>query len=204
MQTRIRAGILCLGFLLGGCGGSVPVIEGPAADVAAELTEYLIGPGDTLNIFVWGQSELTTTVPVRPDGRISTPLVEDLVAVGKTPSELGREIEAALAEYVRSPEVNVIVQEFVGTFSSQIRVIGQAVEPQAIPYRNRMTLLDAIIEAGGLTEFASGNRSRVIRTANGASSEIRVRLDDLINRGRIEENIALQPGDILIIPAVAF
>jgi polysaccharide export outer membrane protein len=141
---------------------------------------------------------------VRPDGRISTPLVEDIVAVGKTPSQLAREIEAVLAEYIRSPEVNVIVQEFVGTFGEQIRVLGQAVQPRAIPYRERMTLMDAVIEAGGLTEFAAANRSRVIRTVDGKSEEIRVHLDDLMNKGRIAENIALRPGDILIIPEAVF
>jgi polysaccharide export outer membrane protein len=176
----------------------------PPVAVDPEAGEYLIGPGDLLDVFVWQQPDLTVRAPVRPDGRISTPLVEDMVAVGKTPSQLARDMEAVLAEYIRAPEVNVIVQEFVGTFGAQIRVLGQAVEPQAIPYRDRMTLLDAIIEVGGLTQFAAGNRTRVVRTTNGRSEEIKVRLDALMNGGRIEENVLLQPGDVIIIPAVAF
>jgi polysaccharide export outer membrane protein len=167
-------------------------------------SEYLIGPGDTLEVFVWREPELSVSIPVRPDGKISTPLVEDLVAVGKTPTQLAREIETVLGEYIRAPQVNVIVQDFVGTFGEQIRVLGQAAEPRSIPYRERMTLLDVIIEVGGLTEFAAGNRSRVIRTVNGETREIRVRLDDLINRGRLAENMPMLPGDIVIIPEAVF
>ena len=206
MSRCAHIAVLALFFSLFGCGGDSTVqrAEPPPAVVASETGEYQIGPGDTLEVFVWRQEELSVTVPVRPDGRISTPLVEDIVAVGKTPSQLAREIEAVLAEYIRSPEVNVIVQEFVGTFGEQIRVLGQAVQPHAIPYRERMTLMDAVIEAGGLTEFAAANRSRVIRTVDGKSEEIRVRLDDLMNKGRISENIALRPGDILIIPESVF
>jgi polysaccharide export outer membrane protein len=196
-----------LGYLLMcACGGSVFGQAGnsPEQATASPTGEYLIGPGDTLDIFVWRQEDLSVTVPVRPDGRISTPLVEDLTAVNKTPTQLAREIEAALAAYVRSPQVNVIVQGFVGTPGAQVRVLGQAVQPRSIPYRDRMTLLDVILEAGGLTEFAAGNRSRLIRNVGGESREIRVRLDDLVRKGDIEHNIALQPGDILIIPEAVF
>lgn len=200
-----RLGVCVSVLLLLGCGGSGALAQDPPAQAVASATgEYLIGPGDTLEVFVWRQPELSVTVPVRPDGRISTPLVEDVLAVGKTPSELAREIESVLAEYIRTPEVNIIVQGFVGTFGEQIRVLGQAAQPRAIPYRERMTLMDAIIEAGGLTQFAAGNRSRVIRNVDGESREIRVRLDDLINRGDIEENIAMRPGDIIIIPETLF
>ena len=167
-------------------------------------SEYLIGPGDTLQIFVWRNPELSVTVPVRPDGRISTPLVEDISAVGKTPTQLAREMETALAEYIRTPEVNVIVQQFVGTFAEQIRVLGQATEPRAVAYRQNMTLLDVVIEVGGLTRFAAGNRSRVVRKVGNQTEEIRVKLDDLIEKGRIDENILMQPGDILIIPESRF
>jgi polysaccharide biosynthesis/export protein len=176
----------------------------PAVQADSPIGEYLIGPGDTLNIFVWRQPELSVTVPVRPDGRVSTPLVEDLVAVGKTPTALAGEIEAVLSEYIRSPEVNVIVQGFVGTFAEQIRVLGQAAQPRAIRYRERMTLMDVMIEVGGLTQFAAGNRSRVVRNVEGTSREIRVRLDDLINRGAIEHNMLMQPGDVVIIPEAVF
>lgn len=171
---------------------------------AAATSDYLIGPGDTLQVFVWGQPDLSVTVPVRPDGRVSTPLIDDLQAVGKTPTQLKGEMEKILSEYIRSPEVNVIVQSFVGTFGNQIRVLGQAAQPRAVPYRDKLTLLDVMIEVGGLTKFAAGNRSRVVRMVNGESKEIRVRLDDLLNKGKIEENILMQPGDVVIIPEAIF
>lgn len=191
--------------LLAACGGSgVRPADLPAAAVASETGEYLIGPGDTLEIFVWRQPELSVTVPVRPDGRISTPLVEDLVAVGRTPTELAGEIETVLSEYIRAPEVNVIVQGFVGTFGEQIRVLGQAAEPRSIPYRERMTLMDVMIEVGGLTPFAAGNRSRVVRTVDGETQEIRVRIDDLINEGELDQNLLMRPGDVVIIPEAMF
>jgi polysaccharide export outer membrane protein len=210
MNSQIRyparqMGVCISLLLLLGCSGSAVLAEDPPEQAVASATgEYLIGPGDTLEVFVWRQPDLSVTVPVRPDGKISTPLVEDVVAVGKTPSQLAREIETVLSEYIRTPEVNIIVQGFVGTFGEQIRVIGQAAQPRAIPYRERMTLMDAIIEAGGLTEFAAGNRSKVVRTVDGKSKEIRVRLDDLINKGKIEENIAMLPGDVIIIPQTLF
>jgi polysaccharide export outer membrane protein len=188
-----------------GAGASVQELGAGGADaqdVAAGA--YLIGPGDTLQVFVWGQPDLSVTVPVRPDGRVSTPLIEDIEAVGKTPTELAREMERVLSEFVRSPEVNVIVQNFVGTFAGQVRVLGQAAQPRAVPYRERMTLLDVMIEVGGLTRFAAGNRAKVVRNVDGRSVEIRVKLDDLLNRGRIEENIPMQPGDIVIIPEAVF
>ncbi len=201
---RRLAPALVLGTLLVACGHTQERGDSLPAATASETGEYLIGPGDTLQVFVWGQPDLSVTVPVRPDGRVSTPLIEDIVAVGKTPTQLAREMEQVLSEYIRSPEVNVIVQGFVGTFGRQIRVLGQAAEPRAVPYRDRMTLLDVMIEVGGLTRFAAGNRSRVVRTVDGRSREIRVRLDDLMNRGRIEENIVMQPGDIVIIPEAVF
>jgi len=196
--------VLVFGALLAGCGHTQEQRNALPAATASETGEYLIGPGDTLQVFVWGQPDLSVTVPVRPDGRVSTPLIEDIEAVGKTPTQLAREMEQVLSEYIRAPEVNVIVQGFVGTFGRQIRVLGQAAQPRAVPYRDRMTLLDVMIEVGGLTRFAAGNRSRVIRTVDGESREIRVRLDDLLNRGRIEENMVMQPGDIVIIPEAVF
>jgi polysaccharide export outer membrane protein len=176
----------------------------PEAATASPTGDYLIGAGDSLQIFVWRQPELSVTVPVRPDGRISTPLIEDIVAVGKTPTQLAREMEQALSQYIRAPQVNVIVQGFVGIAGDQIRVLGQAAQPRSVPYRDRMTLLDVVIEVGGLTQFAAGNRSRIIRTVDGTSDEIRVRLDDLVNRGQVEENVAMRPGDVLIIPEAVF
>jgi polysaccharide export outer membrane protein len=176
----------------------------PAPAPGTSRTDYLIGPGDTLAVFVWRQPELSVTIPVRPDGRISTPLVEDIEAVGKTPSQLAREIEAKLSEYVRSPEVNVIVQAAAGVSGAQIRVLGQVMQPRSVPYRERITLMDVVFEAGGLTDFAAGNRSRLVRTVNGETQETRVRLDDLMKKGRIKENVDMQPGDVVIVPEAVF
>jgi polysaccharide export outer membrane protein len=162
--------------------------------------QYLIGPGDELEVFVWGNPELSVTVPVRPDGRISTPLVEDMQAVGKTPTQLARDMEAQLANFVKNPQVNIVVRSFVGTFGEQIRVVGKATQPKALPYRRNMTVLDVMIEVGGLAQGAAGNRAKIIRTYGGTKSEIKVRLDDLMNAGRIEENVEMLPGDVLIIP----
>ncbi len=199
VSTLLFAVTLCA------CGGtSVQPEDLAPTPVASPTGAYLIGPGDTLDIFVWREPELSTSVPVRPDGMISTPLVEDMVALGRTPTALARDIETVLSEYIRSPQVNVIVRGFVGTFGEQIRVIGQAAQPQSIAYRDRITLLDVIIEVGGLTRFAAGNRSRVIRNSGGETREIRVRLDNLINEGDLEQNILMQPGDVVIIPESAF
>lgn len=189
---------------LAACGGTLPRPDPALSASAAEAGEYLIGPGDTLKVFVWGQPDLSVTVPVRPDGRVSTPLIDDLIAVGKTPTQLAAEMRDVLSEYLRSPEVNVIVEDFVGTFGSQIRVLGQVTEPGTVPFRERMTLLDVVMEVGGLTRFAAGNRGRLVRVIDGSSEEFRVRVDDLVNKGRIEENILMRPGDIVIIPEAIF
>jgi polysaccharide export outer membrane protein len=181
-----------------------PAAGADAAAAAAPTSDYLIGAGDVLQIFVWRQDDLSVTVPVRPDGKISTPLINDLVAVGKTPTQVAREMEKALSQYLRSPQVNVIVKEFVGLNSAQIRVTGQAAQPKAVPYRDRMTLLDVVIAVGGLTKFAAGNRSHVVRTVDGKQEEIHVRLDNLMNRGDMKENMPMKPGDVLIIPERVF
>lgn len=192
--------VLCLGSIaLAGCSSSKPVTL-PAATPAPLPDEYVIGPGDTVQVFVWQHPEVSVTIPVRPDGRISTPLVEDLLAVGKTPTNLARDIEVALGEYIRSPKVNVIVSNFVGTFSNQVRVVGQAAAPQAIPFRQEMTVLDVMIQVGGLAENAAGNRATIVRREGDQQIEIPVRLDDLINKGKISANLPMRPGDVLIIP----
>jgi polysaccharide export outer membrane protein len=191
---------LCLAAAVAGCAtGSGPASETPT--IAAEPA-YIIGPGDTLNVFVWGNPELSTAtpVPVRPDGKITTPLVEDVQASGKTPTQLAREIEQRLSRYVKNPVVTVTVTGFVGSANEQIRVIGQAAEPQSIPYRERMTVLDVMIAVGGLTEFAAGNRATIVRRVGPEQKSFRVRLDDLINDGDISANVDMYPGDILIIP----
>jgi len=177
---------------------SIPVDQD--VPVSNKVSEYLIGAGDQLNVFVWRNSEISVTIPVRPDGRISTPLVEDMIAVGKTPTRLARDIEKRIAKYIRNPQVTIIVTNFVGSLKQQIRVIGQATRPQSLPYRKQLTLLDVMIQVGGLTEFAAGNSAKVIRKVNGANTEIAARLDDLIKSGDISANLIIHPGDIVIIP----
>lgn len=175
----------------------------PSARQAAEASQYIIGPGDTVRIFVWRNPELSSTVPVRPDGKISTPLVDDMVAVGKTPSQLARDIEALLAEYVRSPRVNVIVTQALSTFS-QVKVVGQVLKPQAVPYRAGMTVLDVVLQVGGLGPFAAGNRAKIVRVSNGKQQEIPVKLDRLVNKGDMQQNRPLLPGDVLVVPESRF
>jgi polysaccharide biosynthesis/export protein len=167
-------------------------------------SQYIIGPGDTIQIFVWRNPELSVTVPVRPDGKISTPLVDDLVAVGKTPVQLARDIETKLADYVRSPQVNVIVTQALSTFN-QVKVIGQVKSPQAVAYRDGMTALDVVLAVGGLTDFAAGNRAKLIRKdAQGRDIEIKVHLQDLVEKGKISENVPVKPGDLLVVPEARF
>ena len=162
--------------------------------------DYIIGPGDDIEIFVWGNEELTTSVEVRPDGKITTRLVEDIVASGKTPTVLARDIEKAYSEYVRSAVVSVIVEGFVSIPSQQIRVVGEAASPLNIPFSKHMTLLDLMIEVGGLTDYADGNRAILIRYFNGKQESYTLRLDDMLEDGDISANLALYPGDIVIIP----
>jgi polysaccharide export outer membrane protein len=172
---------------------------------AQEATpDYLIGPGDNVNIIVWRNPEVSMSVPVRPDGKITTPLVEDLPASGKTSTELARDIEKALAKFIQQPVVTVIVTGFVGTYGEQIRVIGQAAKPQALPYRRDMSLMDVLIAVGGVTEFASGNKASILRNVNGRMQKLPVRLNDLIKDGDISANVNMRPGDVLVIPESFF
>ncbi|HNQ75587.1 MAG TPA: polysaccharide export protein, partial [Pseudothauera hydrothermalis] len=184
------------GALLAGCASSYPPAPVSAAD---SQYNYLIGPGDTVNIVVWRNPELSMSVPVRPDGRITTPLVEDLPAIGKDATTLARDIEQALAKYIREPVVTVIVTGFVGPYSEQIRVVGEAAKPQILPYVQKMTLLDVMIAVGGMTEFADGNRASILRTSEG-NKQYSVRIKDLIKDGDVSANVEMRPGDVLIIP----
>jgi polysaccharide export outer membrane protein len=196
---------ITLAFAAGCVGGptSTAVTAGERQDSEAS-DNYIIGPGDGLEVFVWGHGDLTTSVQVRPDGLISTPLVEDMQAAGKTPTGLARDMETVLAEFVRSPTVTIIVQSFVGEYAQQIRVVGQAAQPQALPYRAGMTVLDVVIAVGGLSEFAAGNRARIVRREDGQEVKIKVRLNDLLNKGDMEQNVRMMPGDVLIIPESIF
>jgi polysaccharide biosynthesis/export protein len=172
----------------------------PAPRVAATSDyQYIIGPGDQINVIVWRNGDLSATVPVRPDGKITVPLVEDLVAFGKTPYALARDMEKALGKYIRDPVVTVIVTGFVGPFSEQIRVVGEATRPQALPFRQDMSLLDVMIAVGGITDFADGNAATLVRAAEGGKLYT-VRLEDLLRRGDISANVDVKPGDILVIP----
>lgn len=200
-SSFVRGAIIGAVCVLAGFASS-PIIAQDRADKPVG-DDYVIGPGDSLNVFVWRQPELSTVVPVRPDGMISTPLVEDLIAVGKTPTQLAREIESVLAEYIRTPQVTVIVESFVGTFGSQVRVVGAVQQPGSLPFRDQMTLFDVILQVGGLTEFASGNRSKLIRTVDGEVVETRVRLEDLLE-GDISLNTPVQPGDVIVVPEAIF
>lgn len=190
--------LLLVSLLLGGC--SALVSHPPAPQTVQEQEHrYKIGPLDTLNIQVWRNPELSATVTVRPDGRISSPLVEDLLAAGKSPAELSREIEKALSRVIRDPAVTVIVGGFQGTFGEQIRIVGEAARPQAVPYRQNMTVLDVMIQAGGMTDFADGNAAVLVRGSEGGK-QYSIRLKDLLKRGDISANVAVRPGDIIIVP----
>jgi polysaccharide export outer membrane protein len=192
--------------LLSGC--SLPMSNAERRTVpeqaALDPSTYTIGPGDQLQIFVRNNPDLSVTLPVRPDGKISVPMVQDIVAAGKTPSELATDLESELSEFIRQPTVTVMVRDFVGAYSDQVRIIGQAVRPQALAYREGMTVLDAIIQVGGLTQFAAGNRAKLVREVNGEKQTYDLRLEDLVNEGDISANVELRPGDILIIPEAYF
>ncbi len=203
VRTWAAVLVLFLALLLNGCASKVTTLE-DIESAAEDVPLYIIGPGDTIQMFVWGNPDLSASVPVRPDGRITTPLVEDVQASGKTPTQLARDMEKELEKYVKNPVVTIIVTGFVGRSSEQIRVVGEAAQPQAIPYAERMTILDVMIKVGGLTEFASGNRATVVRVVDGVQKQIRVRLNDLLNKGDISANMEMLPGDILIIPEAWF
>lgn len=195
------------GARLVGVGAALLVLAGcsspkyPPAPSSASSPDYsyIVGPGDTLNIIVWRNPELSMSVPVRPDGKVTTPLVDELVAQGKNSTQIARDVEQALGKFVRDPIVTVIVTSFVGPYSEQIRVVGEAAKPQFLPYKQKMTLLDVMIAVGGLTDFADGNAASILRASEG-EKQYGVRLKDLIKRGDMSANVEMKPGDILVIP----
>jgi polysaccharide export outer membrane protein len=195
--------LLLLGAVLVGLSGCSSTKFPAPPDVAAKDYSYVIGAGDALNILVWRNPELSMSVPVRPDGKIAAPLVDELLVQGKTSVQVAREVEAQLSKYVRDPVVTVIVTAFVGPYSEQIRVVGEAAKPQFLPYKQQMTLLDVMIAVGGLTDFAAGNEAVIMRTAEG-NKQYGVRLKDLIRRGDLSANVMMRPGDILVIPQSFF
>ena len=201
-------GLLVTLSCISGCA-AVPASGEAAAQtpatpaMSATTPNYIIGPGDELQVFVWQNADLSVVVPVRPDGKISTPLDEDMVAVGKTPSQLAHDIEVKLSEYVRSPHVNVIVTKPASLFS-QVKVIGQVKTPEAIAYHQGMTVLDAVLAVGGLTDYAAGNRARIVRMVGGTEQDLPVRLNALVNNGDMSQNLALKPGDVLVVPESRF
>ncbi len=205
-RTRTLLTVVSVIFLLqllAGCASRYPVATDQPRAVDTTPT-YIIGSGDSLNIFVWRNPELSSTTTVRPDGRITTPLIEDVQASGKTPTELARFMEKELATYIKNPVVTVMVGGFKGPFNQQIRVVGQATEPQALPFQDGMTALDVMIAVGGITQYAAGNRATLVRNLDGKPQQFRVRLNDLLNAGDISANVDMLPGDILIIPEAWF
>jgi polysaccharide export outer membrane protein len=199
VSVHERATIVLLVLLVGagGCGTAYPPLRDSGSEVNAP---YLIGAGDTLSITVWRNPELSASLPVRPDGKISVPLVEDMQASGKTPTQLARDIEKVLAKFIQNPVVSITLTGFVGLYSQQVRVIGEAVKPQALSYRENMTLLDVMAAVGGITEFADGDRASILRTVDGKSQQFRVRLTSLVKRGDLSANVHMRPGDVLVIP----
>jgi polysaccharide biosynthesis/export protein len=208
--SRLLAGSAMVSLALSGCAGSSSGPQLPPANYVAMQEEpgeeYVIGPLDELTVFVWRNPELGANVQVRPDGRITTPLITDMPAVGKTPSMLAEDIKLQLSQYIQEPLVSVIVNKFAGTFSQQIRVVGATEKPASLPYRANMTLLDAMIAVGGLSEYASGNRARLIRfeKESGRQKEYALRLGDLLKKGDSKANVMLRPGDVIIIPESMF
>ena len=214
VSARFFAGLASVSMLaLAGCGGGSggsrflpPAVSASDAQASQVGESYVIGPMDELTIFVWRNAELGANVQVRPDGRITTPLINDMIAAGKTPAQLADDIRQALTPYITEPLVSVMVNRPQGTFSQQIRIVGTTARPAAIPYRANMTLLDGMIAVGGLSEYAAGNRARLIRVdrQTGQQREYDLRITDLLRRGDVRANVRLEPGDVIIIPESMF
>lgn len=208
--SRALIGASLPALALSACASGGGGAQLPSASFVAQQEgpgeEYVIGPLDDLTVFVWRNPELGAKVQVRPDGRITTPLIADMPAVGKTPKQLADDMKVALTKYIENPLVSVIVNNFSGTFSQQVRIVGATEKPASIPYRANMTLLDAMISVGGLSEYAAGNRARLVRfnKEQGKQQEFNVRIGDLLKRGDSKANVMLAPGDVIIIPESMF
>jgi polysaccharide export outer membrane protein len=204
-MSKVMIGAAWLAAVAGlaGCS-STPKYPPAPAQVSQYDWNYLVGPGDSVQVFVWRNPEVSGTFPVRPDGKMTMNLVEDLPASGKTPTQLARDIEKALGKYIQEPIVTVIVGGGVGPFDQQIRVVGEAAKPQALNYREHMSLIDLMIAVGGLTDFAAGNKAYILRTENGKQTQLGVRLEDLLKGGDIKANVEMRPGDVLVIPESLF
>jgi polysaccharide export outer membrane protein len=202
--NNVWAGALVLAAVsLAGCSNTPTYPPAPVQTTAYDWN-YLVGPGDNVSVFVWRNPDVSGNFPVRPDGKMTMNLVEDLPASGKTPSQLARDIEKALSKYIQEPIVTVIVGGGVGPFDQQIRVVGEATKPQALNFREKMSLIDLMIAVGGLTDFAAGNKAYILRTQNGKQSQLGVRLEDLLRGGDIKANVEMRPGDVLVIPESLF
>lgn len=202
--SKLGRGVGILSAIFLGACSSTPTYPPAPSQTAAYDWNYLVGPGDSVNVFVWRNPEVSGTFPVRPDGKMTMNLVEDLPASGKTPSQLARDIEKSLAKYIQEPIVTVIVGGGVGPFDQQLRVIGEAAKPQALNFREKMTLIDLMIAVGGLTDFAAGNKAYILRTQDGKQTQLGVRLEDLLRGGDIRANVEMRPGDVLVIPESLF
>jgi polysaccharide export outer membrane protein len=200
----VWAGTAILMFALSGCSNTPTYPNAPAKSEKGSDWNYQVGPGDSVQVFVWRNPDVSGTFPVRADGKMTMNLVEDLPASGKTPSQLARDIEKALSKYIQEPIVTVIVANGVGTYDQQVRVVGEAAKPQALNYREHMSLIDLMIAVGGLTDFAAGNKAYILRTEDGKTTPLGVRLEDLIKAGDYAANVEMRPGDVLVIPERLF
>jgi polysaccharide export outer membrane protein len=198
-----RASIVLAVAAMAGCSNT-PTYPPAPKQTGSYDWNYLVGPGDTVKVFVWRNPEVSGDFPVRPDGKMTMNLVEDLPASGKTPTQLARDIEKALGKYIQEPIVTVIVGGGIGPFDQQLRVVGEAAKPQALNYREKMTLVDLMISVGGLTDFAAGNKAYILRTVDGKQQQLGVRLEDLLKGGDISANVDMRPGDVLVVPESLF
>ncbi len=203
-NSMVWAGTAILMLALSACSNTPAYPPAPAKPTQGSDWNYQVGPGDSVQVFVWRNPDVSGTFPVRADGKMTMNLVEDLPASGKTPSQLARDIEKALSKYIQEPIVTVIVGNGVGTYEQQVRVVGEAAKPQALNYREHMSLIDLMIAVGGLTDFAAGNKAYILRTEDGKTTPLGVRLEDLIKAGDYGANVEMRPGDVLVIPERLF